>query len=167
MLGTLVAISASFDIDLKQSSRILATATLSTSRKLDPATSSCRAARASRANSHPWRLARRIFTCNTPADSGPDSGANNNCRWEISAPSWTRATADIDTPPIAEDGVQFDTLTSRRNRLLLAMGGADGPVDDPAFALPSYLGADESPDTGRLHQERLDLRAGGGIDRVR
>ncbi len=144
-VGKLVAISASLDVDLKQSSRILATATLSTSPSSPPAYFELQ----SGANIGATPLlapTATVFTCNNPADSGPDSGTNNNCRWEISAPSWTRVSADVTTPPIAEDGVQFDTLTlEAKVGSFSLMGGADGPVDDPAFPLPSYLGADADP----------------------
>ncbi len=138
--------SASLDIDLKQSARILASASLST----DPAgTPPALFELQSGANigATPTTGA-TVFTCNNPADSGPDSGANNNCRWEISAPSWTRESADPLTAPLGEDGVQFDTLTlTALAGSFSLMGGADGPVDDAAFPLPPYFGADGDPDT--------------------
>ena len=48
-------------------------------------------------------------TLRTPA---PDSGANNNCRWEISAPSWTRC----------DDRLVRHPDPDRARRLLLAHG---------------------------------------------
>jgi hypothetical protein len=145
-VGKMVAMSASLDVDLKQSSRILATATLSSSPATPPAYFELQSG-SSIGQQPPLEAGATIFTCNNPADSGPDSGANNNCRWEISAPSWTRVSAN-GAPPIAEDGVQFDTLTlEARVGSFSLMGGADGPVDDPAFPLPSYLGADADPST--------------------
>ena len=146
-VGSLAAISASLDINLKQSARILATATLST----DPAgTEPALFELQSGANIGVTPTdGATVFTCNNPADSGPDSGANNNCRWEISAPSWTRTSHDpVNTPALGEDGVQFDTLTlTALAGSFSLMGGADGPVDDPAFPLPTYFGADDDPDT--------------------
>ena len=145
-VGSLVAMSASLDIDLKQSARIIARASLST----DPAgTPPALFELQSGANIGATPTAgATVFTCNNPADSGPDSGANNNCRWEISAPSWTRESVDPLTPPLGEDGVQFDTLTlTALAGSFSLMGGADGPVNDAAFPLPQYLGADGDPNT--------------------
>ncbi|MDF3043922.1 MAG: hypothetical protein K0R30_150 [Ornithinibacter sp.] len=145
-VGSLVAMSASLDIDLKQSARILASASLST----DPAgTPPALFELQSGVNIGATPTAgATVFTCNNPADSGPDSGANNNCRWEISAPTWTRVSADPLQPGLSEDGVQFDTLTlTALAGSFSLMGGADGPVADPAFPLPQYLGADQDPNT--------------------
>jgi hypothetical protein len=66
-------------------------------------------------------------------DSGPDSGINNNCRWEISAPTWTG---------LKDDTAVFDalTLTAVTGSFSLE-GGADGFADDPLYPMPpTYLG---------------------------
>jgi hypothetical protein len=122
-LGPLLAASASLDVDLKQSARILATAykdggavgwfelqsgaTIGTS---DPLPDGVPAPDA-------------IHTCTTDADSGPDAGINDNCRWPISE----------------NDDIVFDALE------LLALngsfgldGGSDGAVPPlPPAALPA------------------------------
>ena len=158
-LGTrvapLVAMSASLDVDLKQSARILASATLSTD---PPGTLPALFELQSGANiGAPPTPGATVFTCNNPADSGPDSGANNNCRWEISAPSWTRvSTNPVLTPPLREDGVQFDTLTlTALAGSFSLMGGADGAVADPAFPLPTYFGEDGDPDTQNISRASI------------
>ena len=61
--------------------------------------------------------------CNMPADSGPDSGVNDNCRWPISMPSWSGT----------DDGIMFTSLTMRAvNGSFSLEGGADGSVLPPA-----------------------------------
>jgi hypothetical protein len=61
-----------------------------------------------------------ITVCNMPADSGPDSGVNDHCRWPISAPSW-------DTP--SDDGIMFTSMTLRAvNGSFSLDGGSDGSV---------------------------------------
>ena len=148
-VGSLVAMSASLDIDLKQNARILATATLSSDPKTPPAYFELQSG--TNIGQEPLMGGATIFTCNNPSDSGPDSGANNNCRWQISGPSWTKKTVlvnDVPTEVSSEDGVVFDTLTlEARAGAFSLMGGADGPVDDPDYPLPAYLGADDDPVT--------------------
>ena len=125
VVGTSVASSASLDIDLKQSAQIRATAILGDDEvgwfdlrsgssitspiTLDP-------------------LPTKVQECNNPADSGPDSGVNNNCRWNISAPSWAGA----------DDGIVFDRLELEAIKGSFSlMGGADGSY----APLPTYFGA--------------------------
>lgn len=148
-LGTgvngLVAMSASLDIDLKQDARVLATASLSTAPGATPTYYELQSG--SNIGQPALVPGATVFTCNNPADSGPDSGVNNNCRWEISAPSWTRTKAD-GSPGLAEDSAVFDTLVlEARAGSFSVMGGADGPVVDPDYPLPGYLGADSDPAT--------------------
>lgn len=134
-VGGLLAASASLDVDLKQSAQILATA------KRGPTTVGRFELRSGSTITAPAALpggpvpAANVWTCNTPADSGPDSGTNNNCRWEISAPTWTGLT---------EDGIVFDSLTlTAVTGAFSLMGGADGPVDDPLHPMPAYFGDDQ------------------------
>jgi hypothetical protein len=114
LLGsTAVASSAFLDLELKQSARILATVSLGGVAKgtyelqsgstigLPPLTSST------------------PFKCTNSADSGPDSGINDNCRWPISVPSWTGT----------DDGVFFDTITLKAVAGSFSLeGGGDGTV---------------------------------------
>ncbi len=132
-VGGKVAAAASLDINLKQSARILATATLSTSPAgTPPALFELQSGTS--IGTTPTAGA-TVFTCNNPADSGPDNGTSNNCRWEISAPSWTS---------LAEDSVVFDSLELKAlNGSFSLMGGADGFVDDPADPMPTYFGSDQ------------------------
>jgi hypothetical protein len=133
-VGGLLGASASLDIDLKQSSQILAVATRNGS---EVARYELRSGSSITA---PAELpggpvpAANLQQCNNPADSGPDSGINNNCRWEIGAPTWTG---------IKDDGTVFDalTLTAVTGSFSLE-GGADGFVDDSDYPMPSYLGSD-------------------------
>lgn len=136
-VGGLLAASASLDIDLKQNAQILATAT----RAGRPVPGGRFELRSGSTISTPSALpggpvpAGNVWTCNNPSDSGPDSGTNNNCRWEISAPSWTGLT---------EDGVVFDSLTlTAVLGAFSVMGGADGAVDDPLYPMPGYFGDDQ------------------------
>lgn len=133
-VSPLVAASASLDVDLKQSAQILATA------KRGTTTVGRYELRSGSSILTPAPLpggavpAANVWQCNNPADSGPDSGTNNNCRWEISAPSWTG---------LAEDGVVFDSLTLTAVTGSFSLeGGADGVVDDPTYPMPAYFGAD-------------------------
>lgn len=131
-VGGQVAAAASLDINLKQSARILATARLSTAPDKPPALFELQSGTS--IGTTPTAGA-KVFTCNNPADSGPDSGTSNNCRWEISAPSWTS---------LAEDGVVFDSLELKAlNGSFSLMGGADGFVDDPTDPMPTYFGGDQ------------------------
>jgi hypothetical protein len=58
------------------------------------------------------------FACTNAADSGPDSGVNDDCRWPISSPSW-----------LGDDGVYFDTLSFQAvNGAFSIEGGGDGDV---------------------------------------
>lgn len=137
-VGGRVAASASLDLDLKGNARIQATA-----RQGDgPATvfelrsgTAINAAQPTGTPVDPTQPTRgHIFNClnNGSADSGSDNTTNNNCRWEISAPSWTS---------LAEDGVVFDTLELRALAGSFSlMGGAEGVVPGQLGATPPYLG---------------------------
>ena len=94
--STAVASSAFLDLELKQSARILATLSLA------GVTQASYELQSGTTIGLPPLTGTTPFTCNNPADSGPDSGINDNCRWPISTPSWT---------PGGDDGVFFDTLT--------------------------------------------------------
>lgn len=120
----LVASSASLDLDLKQNAQILATTSLAGTVTGYFELQSGRAI-----GSTPVDDA-TAFVCSGSSDSGPDSGTNDHCRWEISAPSWTGP----------DDGIAFDalTLTALRGSFSLE-GGADGSVDDPDNPVPAYL----------------------------
>jgi len=135
-VGGLVAASASLDIDLKQSAQILATATL----KGLAVPNGRYELRSGASITTPAPLlggpvpAGNVKQCNNPADSGPDSGINNNCRWEISAPTWTG---------LVDDGIVFDSLTLTAVTGSFSLkGGADGLVDDVDNPMPAYFGSD-------------------------
>jgi len=151
-VGGLLAASASLDIDLKQSAQILATATkggvtvgryelrsgstINTPSAIPPALGG------------PVTDKDARQTCNNPADSGPDSGTNNNCRWQISAPTWTGMT---------DDAAVFDSLTLTAITGSFSLeGGADGFVDDIDHPMPAYLGADREASILELVQGSLD-----------
>ena len=116
LLGsTAVASSAFLDLELKQSARILATVSLGGVTKGTyelQSGSTIGLPRLPGTTTAP-------FTCNNPADSGPDSGINDNCRWPISVPSWTGT----------DDGVFFDTITLKAVAGSFSLeGGGDGTV---------------------------------------
>ena len=112
---TAVASSAYLDLELKQSARILATLSLGNDVKGSYELQSG-------ATIGQPKLAGTTgepFTCNNPADSGPDSGVNDNCRWPISVPSWTGT----------DDGVFFDTISLKAVSGAFSLeGGGDGTV---------------------------------------
>lgn len=133
-VGGLLGASASLDIDLKQSAQILAVASRGGT------TVGRYELRSGSSITTPAALpggpvgAANVWQCNNPADSGPDSGTNNNCRWEISAPTWTG---------IPDDSTVFDTLTLTAVTGSFSLeGGADGFVEDSAHPMPAYLGTD-------------------------
>jgi hypothetical protein len=117
--GTAVASSAYLDVELKQDAQILATLTtpsggteyfeLRSGSTVDtPAPTGVTVP-----DGH-------VTVCNMPADSGPDSGVNDHCRWPISAPSW-------ETP--SDDGIMFTSMTLRAaNGSFSLDGGSDGSV---------------------------------------
>jgi hypothetical protein len=116
-----VATSAYLDLELKGSARILATARLGGSVVGTYELQSGSSIGTPPVADHP------PFECNSPSDSGPDSGVNDNCRWPVSAPSWTGA----------DDGVFFDTLTLKALVGSFSLeGGADGAVQ-PAAPVPT------------------------------
>lgn len=113
-----IAASAFLDLELKQSARILATLKLTDS-KGNPATQ----AKYELQSGATTGLAPLPGTTGTPAtctgsaDSGPDSGTSDNCRWAISSPSWTGA----------DDGVYFDEIVLEAvNGSFSLEGGSDG-----------------------------------------
>ena len=120
----LVAAAASLDIELKQAAEILATASLGGTTvgtfRLVSGTGT-------------GTLPPNTQLCNATADSGPDSGTNSHCRWQINAPSWTGD---------AKSTIGFDTLALKAVRGSFSLqGGGDGNVDDPADPMPASLGA--------------------------
>jgi hypothetical protein len=125
--GPMVASSASLDLDLKGSVQLLATASLrgqpaGTFELNGPGFTGTNIAGAT------------LFLCpaTTAADSGSDSGPNDNCRWPISDPSWL---------PDGGDDHYFDTLviTTLSGSFSLE-GGADGVVE-PAPPAPFPAGS--------------------------
>jgi hypothetical protein len=120
-LGPLVASSAYLDLELKQSARILATATVTG----DPTSTRYFELQSGSTVGTSAPLPGGVTpstppaTCNNSADSGPDSGVGDNCRWAISVPSWLGA----------DDLVYFDTLTLQAvNGSFSLEGGGDGLV---------------------------------------
>jgi hypothetical protein len=110
-----VASSAYLDLELKQSARILATVWLGEDVQ---GTYELQSGTTIGLTPLPGTTA-APFTCNNPADSGPDSGINDNCRWPISVPSWTGP----------DDGVFFDAITLKAvNGAFSLEGGGDGTV---------------------------------------
>ena len=112
-----LASSAYLDVELKGSARILATARQGTTVvgtfELQSGTS---------VGLSPLSTT-TPFVCTGRADSGPDSGASDNCRWPISAPSWLGA----------DDGIYFDTLTLKAVVGSFSVeGGADGSIQPAA-----------------------------------
>lgn len=109
-----MASSAYLDVELKQSARIEASAYLGTTLvgtfELQSGTT---------IGQPPLTAGAQPFVCTGSADSGPDSGANDNCRWPISEPTWLGA----------DDGVNFDRLSLRAvNGSFSLEGGGDGTV---------------------------------------
>lgn len=120
-----VASSAYLDVQLKQSARILATAS-----RAGQVVALFELQSGTTVGTHPLPgvTPGRVATCTAGADSGPDSGVNDNCRWALSVPSWTGA----------DDGVFFDTLTMKAVTGSFSLeGGADGLVQPaPPVAKP-------------------------------
>lgn len=111
--STARASSAFLDLELKQSARIVATLSLA------GVTQATHELQSGSTIGLPALTSTAPFTCNNPADSGPDSGVNDNCRWPISVPSWLGA----------DDGVFFDTITLKAvNGAFSLEGGSDGTV---------------------------------------
>lgn len=128
-LGPLVATSAYLDVELKQSAQILATAKLGGNQV---ATFGL----ISGTTTVPWpggAPTGGVVTCANAADSGPDSGIGDNCRWPISVPSWLAAPgADYDS-----DNIAFDTLELKAlNGSFSLEGGSDGAVPPVPSTLP-------------------------------
>jgi hypothetical protein len=128
-----LASSAYLDVELKGSARIVATArqgtTVVATFELQSGTSV----------GLPQVATTAPFVCTGRADSGPDSGASDNCRWPISAPSWLGG----------DDGVYFDTLTLKALVGSFSVeGGADGSIQPAApLATPSASILEVAPDT--------------------
>lgn len=126
-LGALLASSAYLDVELKQGAEVLATA-----RRGDAVVGRFELRSGSSITS-PVPLpggvtADAVFNCSTSADSGPDSGVNDNCRWPVSSPSWLGANDDR----------YFDSLELRAvNGSFSLEGGADGAVPGPSPAPPA------------------------------
>ncbi len=78
-----LASSAYLDVELKGSARILATA------RLGGAVVGTFELQSGSSIGQPSVADHTPFACNSSSDSGPDSGVRDNCRWPVSAPSWT------------------------------------------------------------------------------
>jgi hypothetical protein len=118
-----VASSAFLDLELKQSARIIATAKLGGQKV---ATFELQSG-ASIGPKDP--TADVTQECSGSADSGPDSGTSDNCRWALSTPSW------LSTP---DDGIYFDELVMEAvNGSFSLEGGADGTYDPAVLTLPA------------------------------
>ncbi len=133
-LGSSLVSSALLDVELKQSARVLATAY-----RDGVAKGGFEVRSGSTIGTYPGVSvggnASVVFNCNSRADSGPDSGPSDNCRWPISSPSWL---------PAADDGVYFDTLElTALNGSFSLEGGSDGAVTNGAVlpAPPSAVPA--------------------------
>lgn len=108
-----LASSAYLDLELKQSARIVATLSLAGD------TQASYELQSGSTIGLPPLTTTTAFPCNNPADSGPDSGVNDNCRWPISVPSWLGP----------DDGVFFDAITLKAvNGAFSLEGGGDGTV---------------------------------------
>jgi hypothetical protein len=119
-----IASSAYLDVELKQDAQILATLTTPSggTEYFELRSGSTVDTPVSTGVTVP---AGHVTVCNMPADSGPDSGVNDHCRWPISAPSWG-------TP--SDDGILFTSMTLRAfNGSFSLDGGADGSVLPKAF----------------------------------
>jgi hypothetical protein len=103
--------SAALDIEAKQSARIVATAWIGQEKVGDFELQS------GATQGTPSEVGGAIvFPCNAAADSGPDSGASDNCRW-----------------PIERNGLRFTSLTlEAKNGSFSLEGGADGPGTEPS-----------------------------------
>ena len=125
--------SAYLDLELKGSARILATAKQG---DLEVATFELQSGTSV---GLPAQATTTPFVCTGRADSGPDSGASDNCRWPISVPSWLGA----------DDGVYFDTLTLKALVGSFSVeGGADGSIQPAApLSTPSASILEVAPDT--------------------
>jgi len=129
-LGVPALISTAYlDLELKQSAQILATAyrgddevgrfELRSGTSFSPLT--------------PGVPDTAVARCANGADSGPDSGVNDNCRWAVSA----------------GDAISFDTLTLSAVQGAFSLeGGGDGPVSTTAVPLvtpvPSWPSSNNS-----------------------
>jgi hypothetical protein len=113
-----IATSAYLDVELKGSARILATARQGTT-----VVGTFELQSGNSVGLSPPLATTAPFVCTGRADSGPDSGPSDNCRWPISAPSWLGA----------DDGINFDTLTLKAVVGSFSVeGGADGSIQPPA-----------------------------------
>ncbi|MEO7421952.1 MAG: hypothetical protein ABIU87_06105 [Ornithinibacter sp.] len=107
------ASSAYLDLELKQSARIVATLSLNGTQ------TGSYELQSGASVGLPTSTGSPAFVCSAGADSGPDSGVNDNCRWPISMPSWTGA----------DDGVFFDAITLKALSGSFSLeGGGDGIV---------------------------------------
>lgn len=113
-----LASSAYLDVELKQNAQILATLTRGSQTHYFALYSGSTIANPVPEGLSPGQLpATHKTVCSNAADSGADSGVNDNCRWPISAPSWTGS----------DDGILFDTMTlTALNGSFSLEGGADG-----------------------------------------
>lgn len=120
-----VAASAYLDLELKQSARVVATATSKgvVVGRYELQSGGTRGTPPTITGGPGVQT--QVFSCTGSADSGPDSGTGDNCRWPISTPSWLGA----------DDGVQFDALRLAAVSGSFSLeGGGDGLVSVPAPA---------------------------------
>jgi hypothetical protein len=118
--GKAIASSAFLDLEMKQSARILATA------KLGGKTKATFEVQSGATVGLPGIASTPPSKCTGSADSGPDSGTGDNCRWAISMPSWLGA----------DDGIFFDELVLKAVSGSFSLeGGADGSYS-PAGVAP-------------------------------
>ena len=124
--------SALLDVELKQGAQILATAigtntAGATETRYYELRSGASIAKPARTGLDPTQVV--IWECNNPADSGPDAGALDNCRWPISSPSWQDEDRDGNNDSGFGDGFSFTTLTLKALKGQFSLeGGADGLV---------------------------------------
>ena len=141
-LGGLVATSAVLDVELKQGAQILAVLQRGTQvayRELRSGTSVT--APKARPAGYPAAASTEVSVCNNIADSGPDAGVLDNCRWAISNPSWQPT----------DDGVSFDKITLIvLNGAFSVEGGGDGIVT--TWSMSS--GSSDQPPTGTVQPGR-------------
>lgn len=114
-LGPALIESAQLDIEAKQSARILATAMTGTT-----TTGHFELQSGTNVGSDPLVAGATVFQCTSSADSGPDAGAADNCRW-----------------PVSKTGVLFTSLILEvKNGSFSLEGGADGePTASSIFQL--------------------------------
>ncbi len=131
-----LAASAFLDLELKQSARILATLKLTDSTGTSVTQAKYELQSGASAGLSPLPgITGDPYVCTGSADSGPDSGTNDNCRWAISVPSWKGA----------DDGIYFDEIVLEAVSGSFSLeGGADGSYDPAPASAVAPADADAS-----------------------